>query len=373
MLDRRSFLASLGAALAAGLDPRAARAGAAPPVFVSAAMESGDGEGAAIAAFDLDGGLLFRTRLPARGHDVTARPGSPEIVVFARRPGNWAAVVDRGTGTVGRVITTPPERHFFGHGTFSPDGRLLYATENRVRTGEGALGLYDATAGYRRVGELPTHGIGPHDLALMAGGLLLVANGGTRTHPETGREILNPDGMRPSLALIDPSTGEARNRVDLGPALRPLSIRHLAVAGDGEAVFACQWEGDRAEGSPLVGLLDRSGATRFLDMPEEDLASLDNYVGSVALSASEGIIAATSPRGGTAAFWERASGRYLGRRPLRDVCGIAPVRDGPGAREAFLVSSGHEGARVMAIDAPEARRLAGALPAMAWDNHLRRL
>ena len=85
--------------------------------------------------------------------------------MFARRPSNWAAVVDRGTGRVRLVVTTPPERHFFGHGVFSPDGRLLYATENRAGiddpdAGAGVLGIYDAGAGYRRVGERPTHGSG---------------------------------------------------------------------------------------------------------------------------------------------------------------------------------------------------------------------
>ncbi len=367
MIDRRSFLAGLGAALS--LDSAAARSGTPAPVFLSAAMD--DGDGAAVAAFDLDGRLLFRTRLPARGHDMAPRPGSSDVVVFARRPGNWAAVVDRATGAVRQVITTPPERHFFGHGVFSPDGRLLYATENRVDTGEGALGLYDAAAAYRRVGEMPTHGLGPHDLALMPDGALLVANGGTRTQPGTGREILNAGAMRPSLALVDRESGEARAVVDLGPDLRPLSIRHLAVAPDGQAAFACQWEGDPGAGPPLVGLLDRGGAARFLDMPDDDLAALDDYVGSVAVSGCGTIVAATSPRGGTIAFWHRASGRFLGRRPGRDACGIAPVPSPAAGAGTFLVSSGNEGVRIVPVDPEEARRLSPALSAIAWDNHLR--
>src|SRR5438552_1061500 len=80
------------------------------------------------------------------------------------------------------------------HGAFSADGSLLYATENDNLTGSGLIGIYDATAGYRRLGEMSSRGIGPHDLALMPDGMTLaVANGGLRTLPESGREVLNPD------------------------------------------------------------------------------------------------------------------------------------------------------------------------------------
>lgn len=374
MLDRRSFLAALGTSVATGLATAGARArGGAAPMFVSACMDPAERGAASVAAFSGDGRLMFATRLPSRGHDASARPGSTEVVVFARRPGNWAAVVDRKTGEVSLVVTTPPQRHFFGHGAFSADGRLLYATENRIGTGEGVLGIYDATAGYGRVGEIPTHGPGPHDLAFLPGreqGRMLVANGGTRTHPGGGREILNPDAMEPSLAVVDVASGDVRLKAELGPALRGISIRHLAAASDGEAVFACQWEGDPTEGPELVGVMGRDGATRFLAMPDDDLASLDNYVGSVALDASERVIAATSPRGGTVAFWDRISGRYLGRRPLPDACGVAPApaRMGVGL---FVVSSGNAGVKLAAADAMDLKRLGGTeLGAYAWDNHV---
>jgi hypothetical protein len=392
MLDRRSFLAVLGTSLTTahlGLPGRAS-ASRETPVFVAACMDPTEHGAASVAAFDSEGRRLFATRLPARGHDAVARPGSREVVVFARRPGNWAAVVDRHTGKVSRIVTTPPERHFFGHGAFSPDGRLLYATENRAGAddpgaGEGVLGIYDAAAGYARVGELPTHGLGPHDLALLPGSVgvspMLVANGGTRTQPGTGREILNLDAMQPSLAVVDVATGDALLKVELEPELRGLSIRHLAVAADGEAVFACQWEGDPTDGPPLVGLLSRGGATRFLEMPDDELAGLNNYIGSVRLDAAERVVAATSPRGNTVAFWDRASGRYLGRRKMSDVCGIAPMppaasngtrQSDPAVAGLFVVSSGNAGvATIRPADDREIRRIGGTeLGAYAWDNHI---
>jgi hypothetical protein len=366
-IDRRSFLAALGAALATPT-----RAATDEPIYLSAC---GDGEGAAaVAAFGEDGRLLYATRLPARGHDATARPASDDVVVFARRPGNWAAVVDRRNGAVRQVILSPADRHFFGHGVFSPDGRLLYATENVVESGDGVLGVYDAAGGYRRVGEMPTCGPGPHDLALVPGAAapaILIANGGTRTRPESGREILNPDEMEPSLAIIDPRTGACLVKAELGAALRGLSIRHLAVAPDGTAVFGCQCEmEDGAEPPLLVGVLDRNGRAELIGMPDDDLAALDNYVGSVALDASGRLVAATSPRGSTIAFFDLAERRYVGRRRLSDVCGVAAA----GPPDLFVVTSGNAGVRWAGTARGDLATFGGAaLQRRMWDNHLLRI
>lgn len=87
-------------------------------------------------------------------------------------------------------------------------------------------------------------------------------------------------------------------------------------------------------------------AGRAARRPAEDaLPALRNYIGSVALPAGDRVVAATSPKGGAVAFWDRSGGRYLGRRSMRDVCGVAPAP--PVAREVeqagFLISSGHGG------------------------------
>ncbi|WP_112661643.1 DUF1513 domain-containing protein [Microvirga flavescens] len=368
-IDRRSFLAALSATIAASGGSRLAFAGTPEPLFVSASLDSSDA--AYVAVFALDGRMLFNTRLPERGHDIAIRPFSEDLVVFARRPGNWAAIIDRNSGNVTRVVTSPPGRHFYGHGVFSADGGLLYATENAMATGDGVLGIYDATADYRRVGEMPSYGIGPHDLAFLPGHRhIVVANGGIKTHPGTGREILNKDEMEPSLALVDPQSGSVLVKTDLGAALKGLSIRHLAVTAAGTTVFGCQFEGDPNEMPPLVGVMTPDGKTRFLDMPEDDLGALQNYVGSVSLDASGKLAAATSPRGNTIAFWDVSSGQYLGRRRMSDVCGVAaaPIEG------VLLATSGNSGVRLAPVATQELKRLGGTeLDRWTWDNHLRRL
>ncbi|WP_162559323.1 DUF1513 domain-containing protein [Microvirga sp. 17 mud 1-3] len=369
-IDRRSFLGALGAAVAGTFYPGQGFTAEGRPLFVSACFAE-DGKNAAVAVFSLDGEMLFNTRLPERGHDIAIRPGAADLVVFARRPGNWAAIIDRVTGTVRRVVTSPEGRHFYGHGVFSADGGLLYATENSVATGEGLLGIYDAAGDYRRVGEMPSFGIGPHDLAYLPGHRhIVVANGGIRTNPETGREILNKDRMEPSLAIVDPAGGSVLLKVDLGPDLRGLSIRHLAVSPRGETVFGCQFEGDETGMPALVGTLTPDGRTRFLEMPEDALDSMRNYVGSVALDASGRIAVATSPIGNMMAFWDLESGRFLGRRRMSDVCGVAPTP----SEGIFLATSGNAGVRLAPVGQNDLKPLGGTeLGRWVWDNHVRRV
>lgn len=361
-IDRRSFLIALAGSFAAKSVPAFGQ----ERLYVSSCN---DAAGLShVAVFSADGGTLFKTQLPDRGHDIALSPANADLVVFARRPGDWMAVVDRRTGAVKTLVRSPEGRHYYGHGLYSGDGRLLYATENNLATGQGVLGVYDTANNYARIGEQPTHGIGPHDVAFLPGHeLLLVANGGARTDPASGREILNKKNMEPSLAFVDPRSGEAKHKVDFGRDMSGLSFRHLAVAADGEAVFACQYEGDPEEMPLLVGTITPDGKTRMLEMPDEDLARLDNYLGAVALDGSGHLIAATSPRGGMAAFWDRPTGKYLGLAPMPDVCGVAAAPE----TGTFMVSSGNAGVKLARAETHDLLRVAGSdLDRYMWDNHI---
>src|SRR3546814_13805348 len=77
------------------------------------------------------------------------------------------------------------------------------------------------------------------------GTMLVIANGGIRTHPDFGRTKLNLDRMEPSLVLIGARDGRLIQRHALPASLRPLSTRHVAVGNGGQVWFACQWEGPR--------------------------------------------------------------------------------------------------------------------------------
>ena len=188
-IDRRSFL--IGSALALGSASHAFGGVLSPDDAVDAgrgdfiaACRRADGT-YSVVVLRLDGSIVRELPLRDRGHDIALDPTSGQAVVFARRPGSFALAFDVRGRREPVLFTTPPNRHFYGHGVFSPDGRLLYATEHDNETRDGLLGVYGATQGYKRIGELKTFGIGPHEVILLADGkTLAVANGGIETHVE---------------------------------------------------------------------------------------------------------------------------------------------------------------------------------------------
>jgi predicted lipoprotein len=367
IIARRDLLVSLTAALAL----RAGAAAAAPGPLWLGCRSGPARDRHEVAGFDASGAVRLTLPLPARGHAVTPRPGRDEAVTFARRPGSFAVVFAPEAGVVARRFDTPPDRHFHGHGVFDPTGRLLVATENDRTAPRGVLGIYDADDGYRRLGEIPSHGIEPHEVVLLPDGrTLAAANGGMVTGGPDGRQKLNLDTMEPALAYVELGSGRLLGEARPPAGLRRLSVRHLAVVAGGRVAVGMQWEGDTdAEVPPLVGLADGSGL-RLLEAPPEVGPAMAAYVGSVAADSAGRFVAASCPRGGIVTFWDAAEGRFAGSAPLPDVCGVAPDPGGPGR---FALSSGTgalatvgEGWRPAAMAG--ARGVGGGL---AWDNHLR--
>lgn len=363
-IDRRSFLIGGGlAALAPGL-------GLAQPcpqsLFVGACREV-SGSFAAV-SYGEGCGLGQRITLPGRGHDLVQRPGSSECVVFARRPGTFA-VAFRVDGPAAPVeFRTRPDRHFHGHGAFSSDGRLLYTSENDFDAARGVIGVRDATAGYRQIGELDSGGLEPHDLCLLDDGrTLVVANGGIETHPSSDRENLNIADMDPSLAYVDVRTGDVLEVHRLPASLHKLSIRHLALAHDDTAFVGCQYEGPASEHPALVGFHRRGEVLRLIETRQDTYRAMQNYVGSVSADATGEFIAATSPRGGVALIIDVTSRRIVSQTELADVCGVAPRHAGA----SFLLTSG-SGDIGSWSQAKGALTLA-AHENVAWDNHMIRI
>lgn len=355
MTTRRAFLASL-AAIATATAPRLSWAAAGSPTHLAAARGI-DGR-FALYGIDAGGAVTFRVDLPARGHAGAAHPDRAEAIVFARRPGRFALVLDCARGRVLQRLAPPPGRHFNGHGTFAADGALLFTSEQVSETSEGRVGVWDVAAGYRRVGEFATHGIGPHELCLMPdGATLVVANGGIATDPADRRK-LNLDSMRPNLAYLG-LTGTLEERVALDDALHRNSIRHLAVRADGLVAFAMQWQGAPEEALPLLGLHRRGAQPLPAEPPLPELLAMRGYAGSVAFAAGGAEVAITSPRGGRLHRFS-PDGRFLGAVSRADVCGLATGAGG------YIASDGLGG--LTAITPRGTRNLAHV--DCAWDNHL---
>jgi hypothetical protein len=360
-IDRRTFLALLGAT-AFPATPQAAEG---EPLFLGARMAQGAYQ---VAVIDERGRDRLVLPVEARGHSFAIDVPRRRAVAFARAPGKHAVAFDVDGKGEPTGIVTAPGRHFFGHGIFTPDGRLMLASESDYEAGEGVTGVYDASGGFRRVGEFRTSGIGPHEIVLMPDGrTVCVANGGILTHPDYDRLKLNLDTMQPNLTYLDAASGEVVEQVSLAPELHQLSIRHLAIDAAGAVWFGCQYQGERADRPPLVGRHVRGHQPELFAGPAETLRAMDNYVGSMAVDASGQIVATSSPQGGLVVFWDAATGKYLGEQTLADGCGVAPL-----ARGHVLATSGRGAIEDMTpADAEKIVAPGGTVP--AWDNHLRRV
>lgn len=359
MWQRRAFLQAAGAGFAATLLPRQLLAmEQAELVFASAVKTSAGGYGAAL--LTERGDVISTLELPDRGHDITFSARAGRAVVFARQPGTFAVVFDPAGKAAPLTLTSPEGRHFYGHGVFSPDGKLLYATESDFDAMRGVIGVYNATGGYRRIAEFPTYGIGPHELLLMPNGkTLVIANGGIQTHPDFGRAELNIDTMDPSVCFVDTASGTLIGQLRLASGLHQLSIRHMAIDARQRVWFGCQYRGPATDQPQLVGYATADGKIELIELPPDTLANLRNYIGSVAVSADGETVGVASPEGDLVVAIDTGSAKPSLVQTLKNGCGIAAQGRG------FVVSSGDGEWTGMGGSGVVDRRLE-----LSFDNHI---
>lgn len=317
MATRRHFLAGLTSSVAA---PGLSWAAVGNPIALSAA-QTADGENLLV-GLAADGAIAFRVPLPARGHAAAAHPRLAEAVAIARRPGTFAKVIACTSGAVLKTLTAPAGRHFYGHGAFSADGALLFTPENAFETGEGRIGVWDRTLNYQRIDEFSSGGIGPHEILRLPSGALAIANGGIRTHPDTGRDTLNLESMRGNVSVFS-TAGTLLDCAEVPDSMRLNSPRHIASTPGGKVVCGYQWQGDPYDTPQLVGFYDGEGTLWEGEIDARILRSLDGYIGSVC-AISDTRFAASSPRGGRIVTLDATGAQRQTHRAL-DVCGISAL------------------------------------------------
>lgn len=368
MQSRRAFLCSLAALAAVSGRTAHAHVRAAAPAYLGARLDAAGRP--FVSAFFATGEVMLDVALAQRGHSFAIHPRHAEIVAPARRPGRVMHVIDAATGRVTTTIASPEGRHFCGHAAFSTDGTRLFATETDYVAGRGIVGVYDTRHGYARVAEYASHGLDPHDIRLLAGGVLVVANGGILTHPDAPNANLDPAGMDPSLAYLAESDGRLLEQVRLPAELRQLSLRHLA-AGAGETVcVAMQYEGPAGDRVPLVATHVRGEPLRILEVPPQALAGMRNYCGSATLDDAGRMLAVSCPKGNRSVFFDLASRRWVTAADMPDGCGIAAGE----TAGTFVLSSGLGGAACFDARTRTSTSVPGEFVARShWDNHLIRL
>ena len=123
-IDRRGFVKAAGLGFLAGLAPKSLMALERADAVYASGIRAADGS-FAVATVTERGEIVDQVKLPARAHGMAFSTASGRTVAFARRPGTYAMIFDPWHKIEPIVISAREDRHFYGHGAFSPDGRLL--------------------------------------------------------------------------------------------------------------------------------------------------------------------------------------------------------------------------------------------------------
>ena len=362
-MKRRAFL-GLGGALAAvtAIGVWKVTHHSSQPLLLSARNDA-DGRHYAVGYY-LDGSKAFAVPVKERCHDVYAHPHLPLAVFVGRRPSRESYLIGTADGTLLQVLSSPPDRHFYGHGVFHASGDWFYTTENDTSdAGRGVLGVY-RVEGRRlvRSGEHATHGVGPHQLLWMPDGdTLVVANGGIRTEADS-REMMNLHAMEPSLVMLR-RDGTLVSKEQLPEQMN--SVRHLAVAADGTVVSGQQYEGDPMDQVPLLAIKRPGMAYQPFPLGEAQRQIMNQYTASLAINDSLRLLAVTAPRGNKAFIWHLDSTELLDEIHLPDCAGVAAVDNG------FVISSGQGRCRFVDCSGERVASTPLQMPSGLWDNHLR--
>lgn len=355
-IDRRTFIAGAGSLFLTTLSARSENILDESKTLFSSCIKQADGKFGAI-ILNERAELITQIELPGRGHAVIFERNSNRAVAFARRPGNFALVFDVDGSMPTQTIIAPDGRHFYGHGVFSPEGDLLFTSENDFEEIAGKIGIYDVTNNFSRIGEFDSHGIGPHEILLMPDGkTLAIANGGIETHPEFGRAKLNLSTMQPSLVFLNIKSGDLIEKHTLPEDMSRLSIRHMAAVPNNSVIFGCQFEGTNSDTPPLVGRCDMGDGIRLWPVLPDNL--LANYVGSVAVTIDGKHAAISSSKGGVFVILETHNGNAVKTYQMNGCGGLTASQQG------FVASSSRG-----ALKATGRNLFTRQFP-FSFDNHL---
>lgn len=259
------------------------------------------------------------------GHGVTPDPTDPTVISVFEKRGRGACEISLGEGRVTRTITTAANRQFYGHGAYSPDGKLLYSTETVIEGDyTGLIAVRDART-HEYLGEFPSYGSSPHDCRLIDNGsTMLITNGGGPR-----------GGIAPSVTFVDVKTQQLKEKLEFDTD--HVNAGHVDIDSKGGlAVVSAQREGlpDKAPGGITLRL--PNGRFHTLKQPAAIVERLLGESLSVCIHEPSNIVGATTPAGNLLTFWDLENGELVRHYEVPNPRGIELSLDGG----HFIVSYG---------------------------------
>lgn len=290
-----------------------------------------------------------RIALDFLAHGFAPDPRGPHRAALFEKRGPGACLVDLRERAVVATIEPEADRAYYGHGTFSRDGDVIFDVETVLSTGEGVVVVRDRDT-HRPIEEFPTFGAKPHDCQLVDdGATLVITNGGGPVGDE----------RKPCVCYVDAASRTLLERFDVDDLA--LNTGHIAVDGAGRfAVVSAPRDGLPEDTSHGALSLGRRGASwRVVREPEFAVLSMLGETLSVCIHEATGTVAATSPTGGSLTFWDVETGDLKRHVPLESPRGVTTTLDG----RYFVVSFG-ESARLTLFRTSDLERLAWPGPSV---------
>jgi hypothetical protein len=279
---------------------------------------------------DLASPAFTAFELPFFGHGVAFDPARPSRAMVFEKKGAGACEVDLVARRVVRPIPAGKGRTFYGHGTFTAEGKALLTVEIDAASHGGRIVIRDASD-LRVLGEFPTYGDDPHDARLTAGGkVLVVTNGGKR------------GGAAPCVSFVDVASQRLLEQVR--PASETLNTGHVALDPAGDLVIVSAPHPALAPDQPGGVTLRAAGGSPVLGQLPEGLGPLTGEALSVVLLPERHVAATTHPDAGLVIFWELRRGTYLAHLRLTHPRGLAATAGG-----THLVVS-HDDGKLLLVD-----------------------
>ena len=256
---------------------------------------------------------LHRIPLGFFGHGVVPDPTHPERAAVFQKKGKGACEVDLVAGEVLRPIETAANRRFYGHGAFSRDASLLFATETIVEGDfDGLIAVRDAQT-HEDLGEFPTYGSSPHDCVLIdEGRVLAITNGGGPR-----------GGVAPSVTYVDVESQKLLEKLEFSTP--DINAGHLAISADGDlAVISAQRDGLKPyENTGGVTLRPKGGEFTTMSSPQDVVGRMFGETLSLCIDEQRRIVAATTPIANLLTFWNLDTGELVRHYAAHNPRGIS--------------------------------------------------